>query len=77
MLYSLLYKVHFVATFASIGLFRLILCGYVNSLATVEKKTSEWQQQQLLNVSAFLCTPVVLISIILLVSWLATLVAWV
>lgn len=27
---------HFVATFASVGLFRLILCGYVNSLANSE-----------------------------------------
>lgn len=85
---------HFVATFASVGLFRLILCGYVNSLANSEHQTGlgqGWHRagaglcldcsvpdcsvqrplpelQQLLSVSDFLYTLVVLISIILLVS---------
>lgn len=71
---------HFVATSASVGLFRLILCGYVNSLANSVQPTRRWenwarpeqhqkqQQQQLLSVSDFLCTLAVLISIILLVS---------
>lgn len=71
---------HFVATSASVGLFRLILCGYVNSLANSVQPTRRWenwarselqqqqQQKQLLSVSDFLCTLAVLISIILLVS---------